>query len=797
MIVYQASKRGFRDDVLANDIEDKIRAHFQEKMGHGVSGSEIAAWKNSLGFMDRVLESRLIPDDSGVAIEMTIPQSSKRMDFVLTGLNRGGGKVAVIVELKQWTSAKATRMDGVVETFLGGAQRCVNHPSYQAWSYASMLQDFNETVRDAPILLRPCAYLHNCDSRAEIADVFYSEHLSKAPAFLKGDALRLRDFIIEHVHHGDRGEILYEIVNGRIRPSKSLADKLASLLKGNREFVLIDDQKVVYESALRLATDGAADVKQTLIVRGGPGTGKSVVAINLLVELIARGLNVQYVTRNAAPRSVYEAKLTGEMKKSRISNLFRGSGGFHRSETNVFDVLLVDEAHRLNEKSGLYRNQGENQIKELIAASRATVFFIDEAQRIAFDDIGSEVAIRQWADRLKSKVTEAALESQFRCGGSDGYLAWVDNTLGTRPTANTTLEGIAYEVRVCQSATELRSLVRTKNTITGRARMVAGYCWPWKSKKDPGAMDIVLPEESFAAQWNFSDDGGLWIMKDHSVEQVGCIHTCQGLELDYVGVIIGHDLVIRNGQWVEFPDRRDKADRTIKGYYKLLLSDPVEAQRRMREIIHNTYRTLMTRALKGCFLYSVDPETNSYLRRAASRGAEPGAPPEFAADEATPFQTISGPDCVPYENCVPLFPDIQIAAGGFSAAIQADDCAWIRLPEPFVPRKGFFVVKVTGESMNRRIPNGSWCLFRSAPEGPRSGRIVLVQHRDIQDPYTGACTVKIYQSRKSATDDSWQHRAITLYPDSTDPTFRPIELRSNAEDAYRIIGELVAVISPP
>lgn len=621
MIVYQATKRDFRADVFSNRIEERILAAFRSRHHHGVAASELNAWRNSLGFMSRIVEPEVIPEDASVAIEMQLPQSSKRMDFVLTGLNSERSRVAVIVELKQWATASRTAKDAIVETRLGGGLCETSHPSYQAWSYAALLEDFNTAVRELPIKLAPCAYLHNCAEGGDLSHPFYAEHLGRAPLFLRDDTARLRAFIQEHVRYGDNGQTLYEIANGHIRPSRNLANSLAALIAGKREFLMIDDQKVAYEAALSLAEKAASGAKQTLIIQGGPGTGKSVVAINLLVELIQRQRNVQYVTRNAAPRAVYEAKLVGHINRSRISNLFRGSGSFYDCDPDAFDVLVVDEAHRLNEKGGLYGNLGENQIMELIRSARLSVFFVDDAQRVTLKDIGGVEAIREWAQKLGSEITQLELASQFRCGGSDGYLGWVDHTLGIRETANTTLEGIGYEVRVCDTATELREMVRSRNRGSERARMVAGYCWPWRSKKIAGAMDIEIPEERFSAQWNLATDGSLWILNESTVEQVGCIHTCQGLELDYIGVIFGLDFVWRSDRWVEFPNRRDRHDKTIRGYAKLLLEDRLAAEKRIREIIRNTYRTLMTRGTRGCFLFSVDPETNAHLKRSVSSGS--------------------------------------------------------------------------------------------------------------------------------------------------------------------------------
>ena len=583
MIVYLANKAKFREDVFSNRIEERILGAFQETLHRSVGASEISSWKNSLPCMDRILDDDGIPDDSGVAIEFNVPNTGKRIDFILTGYQDDGIRTAVIVELKQWGKAEATPLDAIVSTFLGGSERQVSHPSYQAWSYAMLLEDFNETVRADPILLRPCAYLHNCDSDSAINAPHYAEHTRQAPAFLKDDAEKLRDFIKKHVKHGDKGETIYRIRDGKIRPSKGLADHLSSLLEGNREFYLIDDQKMVYETALDLAVRSAPSEKRVLLVNGGPGTGKTVVAVNLLVELTRRKLVAQYVTKNSAPRAVYESKLAGTMTKSRISNLFVGSGNFTDTPANTFAALIVDEAHRLNEKSGMFQNLGENQIKEIINASTFSAFFLDEDQQIHWKDIGERSEILKWAKALGAEVTELSLESQFRCNGSDGYLAWTDHTLQIRETANTTLEGANYEFRVCDSAAELRDLIYRRNRIDNRARMVAGYCWDWVTKKkNPQGYDIEFPDQGFAAKWNLTKDGSLWILSADSVSEVGCIHTCQGLEIDYIGVIIGP--TSSSGMASFAPMRRSGRRWTVRSRATRRCSSRIEPVRWRRRI---------------------------------------------------------------------------------------------------------------------------------------------------------------------------------------------------------------------
>lgn len=644
MIVYSATRGEFTADVYANSIEAKVLAAFNDRLGQSTSRREVESWKNSMQYVNNALVSSEVPDDAGVAIEYKIPLTSKRVDFILTGVDADGLETAVIIELKQWSSMETTGKDAIVFTVIGGSARETVHPSYQAWTYAALIRDFNETVQNDRIALRPCAYLHNCVSGEAVNASVYAAHTERAPAFVRSDAERLGEFLKRYVRHGDKSRILYRIDQGRLRPSKGLVDHLLSLLQGNREFELVDDQKLVYEHALALANDARGARKQVLIVEGGPGTGKSVVAVNLLVECTRRELLAHYVTRNAAPREVYQRKLTGAFTKTHVSNLFKSSGSYMESPANGMDMLIVDEAHRLNEKSGLFRHLGENQIKEIINASRTSVFFIDEDQRVTLNDIGEKVEIRRWAAEYGAVVHETRLESQFRCNGSDGYPAWVNDALQISATANETLEGVDYDFRVCADPNELHELIVERNALANKARLVAGYCWDWKGKKNPEIRDVVIPEHGFAMKWNLDADGFLWILQSDSVNEVGCIHTCQGLELDYVGVIIGPDLVVRDGRVVTDAAQRSSQDHSIRGYKKMLKRDPDRARALADRIIKNTYRTLLTRGQKGCYLFCVDPETNEYFRRRASAGSEldPTAerydrvaevPPPYRADD--------------------------------------------------------------------------------------------------------------------------------------------------------------------
>ena len=624
MLIYNGLKSDFMSDTENDVLETKLYDAIKNKMNRSTGLSELNSWRNSLKEMYITLNDSNIPSDVGVAIEYNIPQTSKRVDFLISGYGKDNKGNVIIVELKQWEKLQAIEgQEAIVETFTGGANRRVVHPSYQAWSYAALIKDYNEYVQDADIELHPCAYLHNYP-RVEndpLDAKQYKEVLADAPAFTYGQRDALRNFIKKSIITGDNEDTLVKIEHGKIRPSKQLQDSISGMLKGNKEFIMLDEQKVVYENILSLSTKCQKDgKKRTIIVEGGPGTGKTVVAINLLAELTKRNQFVQYVSKNAAPRTVYGYKLKGTMKKSSVDNLFKGSGCYTEATMNSVGTILADEAHRLNEKSGMFQNMGENQIKEIIHASRCSVFFIDESQRVTTSDIGSIAEIEKWAERENSEVIKMELVSQFRCNGSDGYLAWIDDVLQIRDTANYDLEGIDYDIRICDSPKEMEHIIIEKNRIRNRARILAGYCWNWPkdTRNDVNYHDIKMGD--YGISWNL-DGGDAFAINPDSVHEAGCIHTSQGLEFDYVGVIIGDDMRYENGEIVTDYSKRAKTDQSMKGIKGLAKDDPEKASQLADEIIKNTYRTLMTRGMKGCYVYCTDSELAAYLKeRLKSRG---------------------------------------------------------------------------------------------------------------------------------------------------------------------------------
>ena len=397
MIVYQETKKQFLHDVRLDLIENKIEEKVRERLHKKTAQNEFVSWMNSMQYMYKVMENKDIPEESQIAIEYRIPNSNKRVDFIISGEDQQGKESAVIIELKQWQELeKVETKEAIVKTYLQGRFVETTHPSYQAWAYVSMIEDYNEDVRKYKINLQPCAYLHNyrLQQDDDLIHPCYEYYIDKAPVFTRGDTEKLARFISQYIKKGNP-DVLYHIDQGRIVPSKALQDSLSSMLKGNQEFTLIDDQKVIFEKALEIAKK-KTNKKKVYIIHGGPGTGKTVLAINMLVAILNLDQNVMYVTKNSAPREVYRKKLTeGKYRKAYIDNLFKGSGSFTEALQDDFDCLIVDEAHRLNEKSGMFQNIGENQIKEIINAAKVSIFFVDDFQMVTTKDIGSTDEIKK------------------------------------------------------------------------------------------------------------------------------------------------------------------------------------------------------------------------------------------------------------------------------------------------------------------------------------------------------------------------------------------------------------------
>lgn len=615
MIVYSANKGLFVQDVRTNVIATKILNLIREKGFNAGQEREFAAWQNSMQFMRNIVDDADIDDEVQIAIEYNIPQTSKRVDFIIIGANETGKDNIVIVELKQWTKAEVVDddMHFSVRTYVANDNRIVCHPSYQAYSYSRFIGNYSQFVQNNDIRLVPCAYLHNYhpEYKPALSADIYKEWYTSAPFFIMDEVQPFTDFIKKHVtKKSSKGDLLYLIDHGRIKPSKSLQDAMKTMVRNTPLFDLLDEQAVCFDMCVRTMLQCLKDKKKrTVLIQGGPGTGKSVLAVNLLLHYLLCDCHAAYVTKNSAPRQAFLSILSQNKAEgiADICQLFRSPFGLSKVPANGYDCLIVDEAHRLVKK--MYGDWGgENQVKECIQASLLTIFMLDEDQAVTTKDIGSIEEISAWCKKLGSTLImreETKLVSQFRCNGSDAYIQFIDNLLQRgEETINVARSELNYDFRVFDDACQMREALREKNT-DNKARMVAGYCYDWNVKHHRGDVDICLPG-GFQARWNLENDK-IWAINPKSFEEVGCIHTAQGLEFDYVGVLIGKDLKYINGRVVTDKSAISADDKSsgIRG-----ASDDMA-----RRLILNTYKTLLTRGQKGCFVYCEDEALREYMRK--------------------------------------------------------------------------------------------------------------------------------------------------------------------------------------
>jgi hypothetical protein len=816
MIIYSKTKARFLEDVDQNQLKNRLTDSFSRMTGSVPSDSRV--WGDEYSRFATALSRARVEDEIQVALEYHITGAGRfRIDALLAG-NDGQSDNGLIIELKAWERADVHDAEGMVFAPVGGGQ-VKEHPSQQANKYKGLILRFNQDVVEQGIGLHPAAYLFNLHRRTPepLEDPRYQHILENSKLFLAGDVEQLRKWMEAFVPRKPRKNILFLLENGKLRPSNELIHSVSSMLDGNDEFTLLDEQEVAFQvirhHLLPMKDKGE---RQVFVVEGGPGTGKSVIAVQLLAEIIKQGRMGFFVAPNRAFRETLVEHLARGNKGYREDGqaLFHSSWNFHQEnwdESRKFEILIVDEAHRLKSTAHMYK--GKNMVDDLVRAARITVFFIDETQRVSWSDIGSIDEIRQAAACYGSKFNAPfQLKAQFRCNGSDSYLNWLDDCLGIRETAEfDSWEGAQYEFKVFDTAKELYHALQKRNG-SNKARIVAGYSWEWPTKgRQRGTSLAHVQADGLGLPWNF--DGENWATSKDGINQVGCIHTCQGLEFDWLGILIGDDLVYRDGQVQGDPAKRAKTDASLKGWKKALneAGEDEGARKavldRVDLIIKSTYKVLLSRGRLGCYVWCADPALREYLKQRVARVTPDsiGRAPLQQINEAVgrdlapprvPFVPVHESGLDRYVNALPVV-NLKFAAGAFggTTALDQEEVLWVEPPEFVKSTQGMFIAQVIGESMNRRIPSGSWCLFRLNPGGTRNGKVVVAQHRSIDDPDLGGqYTIKVYRSEKTCAEDGeWRHERVTLHPDSTDPTFQPLVF-TGEHNEVQVIAELVTVL---
>jgi len=636
MIIYQDSVKNFIDQ--CNDEEmRRISDIVSEKMRiNGISSfddSQVRAWDNSLPAIATVLDyCDIDKEDVGIAIEYKIRQSRDRIDLLLYGADEERNKNVLIIELKQWSNVSGSRKrDYVLASGKNGVEDHW-HPSYQAYNYANLLKNFNEYIQEKKVQISACSYLHNMKEEYSILLENLDDYplVKDAPVFLQDDKDKLIKFINKFVKYGD-GSILYNIENSKITPSKHLSDMLKSSLEGNDFFSYDESQANAVSEIEALVKDALYyNEKRVIIIKGGPGTGKSVVALNALGRLISGKdgdrKNAIYLAVNSAPKVLYTQELIqNDFKKKVIKNLFKYPTIFKDSGENEFDCVLIDEAHRIFDyKNGVGLKKGTHMFERIIKGSRVSVFFIDEDQAVTIDDYANIDIIKKTAERLHIRVKEGGdleLTTQFRVLGGEEYIYFIKNLLGYEGYDKSACYKCNkhYDFKVFDSAKEMLDAIKQKDNLykkdekSGKCRVVAGYTYNWISKnndRDCDLYDIVLDNGEFKAKWNLRYKGYgnnySWLNDSNSIEEIGCIHTCQGLDMNYCGVIIGKDLTYDGTKIVFHKEENAKTDST---------SGIRKAEDKLAEkLIRNTYNVLLTRGMMGTYVYCEDERLREYIK---------------------------------------------------------------------------------------------------------------------------------------------------------------------------------------
>ena len=515
-----------------------------------------------------------------------------------------------------------------------------------------------------------------------------------------------------------------------------------------------------------------------------------------MADLLLQGYNAQYSTGSRAFTETLR-----DIIGRRGSVQFKYFNSYMDAKPNEIDVLICDEAHRVRKTSNNRFTPAERrsdlpQIDELIRASKVSVFFIDDNQIVRPDEIGSAAYINQSAWKNKCKVIEFdELETQFRCNSSDGFVNWVNNTLGIKRTANViwSQKEETFDFKIFDTPESLERAIKLKVREGFTGRMTAGYCWNWSNANNDGSLpnDIVIG--TYQRPWNAKPEAKklaagipkatLWAYDTNGINQVGCIYTAQGFEFDYVGVIFGEDLVydFDNQQW------KDNKQKSFDGSVK-------KAKEKFLDLVKNTYRVLLSRGMKGCYVYFMDKNTERFFKSRIEKSDEKLVTDGYyeAAIDTNGILTEIEEE-KQYKEYLPVF-SLKAVATAFGNEEHVEHSGWMKVDTSVRLSKDMFIAQVVGKSMEPTIPDGSYCVFRFERGGSRNGLVVLVESRLVSDPESfQRFTIKRYKSKKEInTDGTWRHTKIILSPDNID--FEDIVLENVSEDDFRVVAEFICVL---
>lgn len=624
MHLYTGLSSDFIAQTATSALTERLASSFEQHYRRKPPDSEVRAWQNSLARFAHVLELGDLRAQ-GVIVEYQLPLTSKRLDVMVTGKNAAGDANGVIVELKQWDSVETSEIDDCVETFVGGAVRAQLHPSRQAGNYQQYLQDTHTAFSDGAVGVKACSYLHNM-ARPKADALFddrFHDLVLQYPTYIADGLNDLTNLLVHQTGGGDGDAVLAQVIEGRYRPHQRLMNHIADIIQSDSRYTLLDEQQVAANHIIaRARASHMGDDRSVFIIEGGPGTGKSLIALHVLAAMAKLNLTANHATGSKA--------FTENLRKSlgvRARALFHYFNNYTAADEMLLDVLILDEAHRIRQTSNTRFTSAAKkseipQVDEIIKAAKVSVFFIDDMQVVRPGEVGSTELIRDAARRSGAHLYEHELEAQFRCNGSDGFIEWVNNTLEIERTGTVLWErDDPFDVDVVDSPEELEAIIRSRNTDHETARLVAGFCWKWSAPDDVGNLIADVAVDGWSMPWNADPNAkrlaagipksNFWATDPGGINQVGCVYTAQGFEFDHVGVIWGKDLVHRARKgWVA--QSEFSQDSVVK---KAAKKHPEE----FRQLVAHTYRVLLTRGMRSCTMYFEDEETRNFVLSRFSR----------------------------------------------------------------------------------------------------------------------------------------------------------------------------------
>ena len=820
-VVYNESQNQFIQDVDSYAFLGKMMAKAND-LDLKVSSSEQVSWINNAPKIKELLQESGIKD-SYVTFEYLVPYRNSRIDCMIYGSDASDYGNVVHIELKQWSNNSVkpdnvdanfhVKEDGIddedenykVHALTGGSYELKPHPSQQVRGYDNYLTGFIEVLSTKEIGIKGMAYCYNYyrhpprkNTPTVLYDDKYQNLLKEYRTYSKDELREIANEIKEKLCHGNGFSVFNKMMTSSIRNSKKLLEAASKMVEeGNYEyFSLIDEQITAKNSIMDAIKKMERKKKSVIIVKAGPGTGTTVIALSILAELASdknKQYNIHYATKSKPLLEGVRHQLKPDARPL-FSNVLQFIPANFNS--NDLDVLLVDEAHRITLSPNHQYTKPENRtnmtmVDTLINCAKVTVFFIDDKQAIRSQEIGSTAMIRNAASNFGASIYETELYSQFRCNGSDNYLNWLDQIMYNKQITSH-FKSEEFDFKIFDNPQDLYNAIKEQNDKDGQtARLCAGFCWPWSDKTDENG-DLLKEVKigSFAMPWETKDTikprpkGYVqwyeWAYKPEGIKQVGCIYTAQGFEFDYIGVIVGKDLRYDKETGVLYTDITATKDPTLK-----------RSKEGFDDYVRNIYRVLMSRGMKGCYVYFCDNDVAEYFQQMML----PIPEKEKNTQKALVIPMVSQEE--QYITHLPVY-TIKAACGYFednSIIPENEEEGWVDIREYGIKaNRNMFIVHAVGDSMLPKIKNGDLCVFELyGPNnaGSRNGEIVLTECPSKDTDTDCHYTIKKYHSEFVQNEDGvLAHSKIELIPLNKD--YDVIEL--DGETSYRTIGVLKCVI---